>query len=186
MQNVHQDTLRALDRGYFGHCHPTYARKKWLLVEGKGDRSLMGLRALDLPSAKASQAPVSKPAAPSVALKPRTAPSSVIPGRHGPGPVPAINKAPRAAQSSSSSTCHPAGRKLGPTPTPTSTRPNPYPSPLYGPASQLPSAQGAPFYAQRTAAPTPTAAQFQAVQYAQYAACVAYQQAMWQAAAQRH
>ena len=49
MQAVHEDTLRAVDQSYQGHCHPAYVPKSWAF--GKDDPSLLGLKAFQLPGA---------------------------------------------------------------------------------------------------------------------------------------
>jgi hypothetical protein len=54
MQTVHEETLRALDRVYCGHCHPNYKPKSWM--GSKSDESLRGFKASELPGARTPQA----------------------------------------------------------------------------------------------------------------------------------
>ncbi|KAF8606808.1 hypothetical protein BDV93DRAFT_604138 [Ceratobasidium sp. AG-I] len=54
MQAVHEDTLRAVDQSYQGHCHPAYIPKSWKF--GKDDASLLGLKAFQLPGAHTPRA----------------------------------------------------------------------------------------------------------------------------------
>ena len=120
MKAIHEDTLRAVDQTYQGHCHPAYVPKSWAF--GKDDPSLLGLKAFQLPGAHAPRAAVlrSTPTIYSAASSSRS--SSQI-----------YNRTPVPARSSS---MHPSARRAAhPYARPSATSRHPAPSvPSVGPS----------------------------------------------------
>jgi hypothetical protein len=118
METVHEETLRALDRVYCGHCHPRYKPKSWM--GGKSEEWLRGLKASELPGARTPQAVITQHAnAPILVTRPCATRK--------------ISQSSQSSQSTESSDPKTASRKQIRGSAPSPAHPNPYSKPVFYP-----------------------------------------------------